>query len=82
MVMRIEVFEEVKLFGRKTCKCARCGKRLRRQMTFWQTLNPYNLRPDGQPKTRADIMAELQAERERWMTEPELCFACREKEQA
>lgn len=71
-------FEKVALTGHKTTQCMKCGKKLRRQRTFWQTLNPFNRRPDGLPKSRADILKELQSEIEAWKQEPEVCQACSE----
>lgn len=43
----------------------------RRQMTrkFFQTINPFNRRPDGAPKTRAEIMVELKAEADAWASD-------------
>lgn len=42
-------------------KCP-CGKRFQRSVYAEQTLNPWNLNADGQPKTRAEIWAELAVE--------------------
>lgn len=68
--------EQVSRHAEKTVKCAKCGKRLRRQRTFCQTINPWNKTADGRVKTRADIMRELTAQVEAWRVKPELCSRC------
>ena len=68
-------FDEVKMQGRKNSKCA-CGKRVTRQHTFSQTINPFNKNKDGEIKTRQEINEELRAEIEAWKQEPVLCTAC------
>jgi len=60
-------FEKVSLPGTRTIVVG--GKKKRQSKTFWQTLNPFNLAPDGMPKTRSEIMAELVTERKKWMEE-------------
>lgn len=69
-------FPEVALTGRKTCSCSVCGKTLRRQKKFWQTISTFNRTADGVPKSAAQIRLELQAAIEDWMTEPESCRGC------
>lgn len=73
--------EVVKYRAAKSVVCE-CGKHVRRQTTFEQTINPYNQRPDGQLKSRADIMDELRTQARRWETKPELCSACAAKKGA
>jgi hypothetical protein len=43
----------------------------KRQMTkkFWQSINPWNCGADGRPKTREDILREVQADRDKWEAE-------------
>lgn len=70
-------FQEVKLYGSKSVKCAGgCGRTLKRQRKFWQTLNPWNKTLAGEPKTITDIRIELQAEIAKWQKEPETCKRC------
>src|SRR4051812_42100516 len=80
----IYTFERVLIRGEKTVKCSSgCGRRLKRSNTFEQTLNPWNTRKDGVPKQRTDIYPELQAERDQWIKEPEICDHCfKEQEHA
>jgi hypothetical protein len=70
-------FEPVGLTARKSCKCAACGKWLRRQRRFEQTLNPYN-RVNGIPKSAGEILAEEHAKAAEWKQRPETCSACLE----
>jgi len=71
-------FQEVKLTGRKTVNCPKCNKKLKRQRTFWQTLNPFNKNKDGEIKNSDNIYHELQAEIIKWQKAPELCSDCEE----
>jgi hypothetical protein len=43
------------------------GKKRQQTRKFWQTLNPFNKSADGTPKNRAQIVAELIAERDEWL---------------
>jgi len=72
-------FEPITWQVRKTVKCAAgCGKSVKRQRTFQQTLNPYNRNAEGQPKTRQEIGVALRAEGDEWQQKPETCTACQE----
>jgi hypothetical protein len=68
-------FEPVGLTAYKAVKCSGCGKTLRRQRRFEQTLNPYN-RTGGIPKTAAEILSEERAKAAEWQQKPETCSAC------
>jgi len=74
----ITIFNEVKLQGTKYVKCRGCNKKIRRQKTFSQTLNPYN-KKNGVIKTRVIIRAELRESIEEWKKESEICQACSNK---
>ena len=69
-------FERIPLTFRKTVKCADCGKRLKRQRTFEQTLNPWNRNAEGQPKSRQEILASLREQGAEWKQQPETCSTC------
>jgi hypothetical protein len=76
--MRTETitFQEVTLRGQKSVKCAGgCGRTLKRQQKFWQTLSPFNKTTAGFVKTAADIRTELESERAKWMLQFRLSFA-------
>jgi hypothetical protein len=75
--MTIYRFEAVTLTGQKTVKCDNCGKWLRRQRTFQQTLNPYNKNAQGELKSRREMNAELNKAIAAWRMEPETCQGCR-----
>ena len=70
------VFDEVYIHGEKVGKCG-CGVRRVRREKFSQTINPYNLKKDGAPKQKRDIMPELVAERDAWKKEPITCAKCK-----
>jgi len=59
-------FEEVTRKVTKRVPCRVCGAKMTRSETLSQTINPFNKNPDGTPKTREQIMADLKAKAERW----------------
>jgi predicted RNA-binding Zn-ribbon protein involved in translation (DUF1610 family) len=74
-------FEKVPLTSRKNLPCPKCGVKVRRQRTTYQTLNPYNKdRETGRPKTVGQIYKELELAAEEWKKLPELCFTCSKDE--
>lgn len=78
--MRI-TFQEVRLYGEKSIKCAGgCGRRLKRQKKFYQTLSPFNKRPDGVVKNHDDIYPELKTALAVWRAKPETCGHCMAEE--
>jgi hypothetical protein len=62
----------------KTAKCIRCEKRLRRATTISKTVNPFNRRADGTPKSRAEVGADVAAAAGQWMAAPVWCDPCGE----
>ena len=58
-------FEAVK--GRREVKiaCKKCGKKLKRVLTTYQTINPFNKTKSGMMKSYGDIAAENAAELEK-----------------
>lgn len=66
------VFEEVSIRAQKSYRCA-CGRRCRRSKKFFQTINPWNKRKDGLPKTVSDIHHEIVVEADAWRKEPDTC---------
>jgi hypothetical protein len=54
-------FREIKHQASKNLPCPGCGKKVRRQRTFGQTLNPFNKNADGKVKTELEIVRELNA---------------------
>lgn len=73
-------FERVPWTAKKSVPCTVCGKKIRRQRTFEQTLNPFNKTTDGRVKTIKDIYPELRAKADAWRNEPETHDACRQLE--
>lgn len=44
------------------------GKKRQKTKTFYQTLNPFNKNSDGTVKSREQILIEIEAEKESWLT--------------
>ena len=51
--------------------CPTCRKPATRTATFEATVNPYNRRPDGVPKTWAEVLVDVRARADEWQPEPE-----------
>jgi hypothetical protein len=63
----------------KTVRCSACRGPVRRQRSFYQTLNPFNVHAlTRKPKDREQIERELLETGAAWQREPELCSACEE----
>lgn len=75
---RTITFPPVKRRAVKNLPCPDCGKKVKRQTTFEQTLNPWNKNAAGEPKSVPEIREELRVEAEAWEAEPVQCKACRE----
>ncbi len=69
-------FEPIRRMAVKSLPCPVCGKRLRRQRTFEQTVNPYNRNAKGDVKTRSEIRRELTVQAIAWGQQPETHSAC------
>lgn len=78
MTTRTYRFVEHKLPASKSVPCAVCGKKIRRQRIFSQTLNPFNKNPDGTVKSVTDIYRQLNIQANEWKTEPETHPGCEE----
>lgn len=76
-----EKYETVKLTGYKAVPCLGCGKMMKRQRTFSQTLNPWNKSKvnQGHLKRRDEIIDELKVKIEEWKKTPAMHEACAEK---
>lgn len=70
-------FERVPLTATKNVPCEGCGKKVRRQRTFEQTISPFN-HVNGIPKSRIVILSELEIRSEAWKDEPEAHTKCAE----
>lgn len=55
-------YTPVKLTHTYSGKCSMCGKITKRQVTFEQTINPWNKNKNGIIKTEQEIYRELRAE--------------------
>lgn len=63
--------------ARKRVNCENCGRVVRRARTFQHTVNPFNKRDDGTPKTWDEVREDVKAEAEAWKQRPERCSACK-----
>jgi hypothetical protein len=59
-------FSEVCILGFKSIRDS-SGKIRKYKKKFFQTLSPFNTTCQGRPKTREEIMRELNRERELWI---------------
>ena len=60
-------FREIKIYGTRQGDCGVCGKPATRKTNFAQTINPFNKDANGNIKTEAQIMKELQEKRTEWI---------------
>lgn len=60
-------FEKVSVKGlRRWVDCE--GKKRQQTKEFYQTISPFNRDAEGNQKTYAQIMVEIKAERDNWLT--------------
>lgn len=69
-------FTTVKHKECKSGKCAKCGKRTKRQCTFEATINPFNKNADGVPKSYGEVLQDVKAQGAEWSRKPILCAGC------
>lgn len=62
-------FQVVKVTGKKSGKCL-CGKLLKRQKTFEQTVNPFNKNEKGEVCTHQEVYEKVRKEAEIWEKSP------------
>jgi hypothetical protein len=65
--MRIN-FDEVAIKATR-CWADENGKKRQETKKFWQTINPFNKGEDGLPKSRDQILREIKAQRDAWLSE-------------
>jgi len=69
-------FERVTRYVTKYVKCRGCSARLKRSATLGQTINPFNKGANGVPKTRLQIVLELEDEAGTWYPANDICRKC------
>ena len=69
-------FNVIREKAKKSGKCRECGKRCSRSETFEQTVNPWNKKKNGQPKSADEIRAELRVTVRTWLGEAIICASC------
>ena len=72
--MRTE-FEKIGVYAKKSGKCL-CGKRRTRSEYLYHTVNPFNVGPNGFPKSREDVREDVQREYQKWLKAPIRCGDC------
>ena len=77
MITRHITFQKVTRMGEKNLPCHECGKKVRRKTTIEHTINPFNRRADGTPKSCTEVLEDVYAELKEWMAKPEVCTKCR-----
>lgn len=75
-------YERVEHWTEKTVPCRVCGKKLKRAITFGQTISPFNTNDDGTRKTREQIRAELKEWAANWHPGNDIHRGCIDAEKA
>jgi len=52
--------------------CRICGQRMTKRRTFSATVNPFNKRADGTPKTFTEVLADVQNQADAWQPDPKI----------
>jgi hypothetical protein len=76
-----EKYEPVTETAVKNLPCPSCGKKVRRQRTFSQTISPFNtnLRPGMTYREQVKaILTALEPQIDAWQAEPVTCTPCEE----
>lgn len=68
--------------ARRKGNCPTCGRQTTRSRTFEHTVNPFNKRSDGEPKTWSEVATDVRTEADAWAPEPavfehDACLAAR-----
>lgn len=71
-----ERYEEVRETRIKNWPCPGCGRKVKRQRTFVNTINPFNRNADGVPKSRREVTADVRAKGDAWAAVPERHTEC------
>lgn len=79
MALIRETYRKMRYPARKYGECKSCGKRIKRQRTFWHTVNPFNKNADGFPKSPSEVWQDVKAEGLAWEKErlDDQCQACK-----
>ena len=65
--MTRHVFPYVRIRARLRGDCPVCGKTTTRTCVFEHTVNPFNRRADGEPKTQDEVRDDVTAEANTWV---------------
>lgn len=72
----IHTYEQLQTTALKSLPCPGCGRKVRRQRTFTETLNPFNRNAAGQPRTHHEVYESLRIQVAAWRAEPVICSRC------
>lgn len=79
-VTRKVVYDEVKNTRKVRIACQYCGAKKTRQTTIGHTVNPFNRKPNGDAKTRAEVSKDVTRALDAWAAEmrdtPFTCDSC------
>jgi hypothetical protein len=64
-------YSKIKHTAKRRVTCETCGKKVDRQRTFEQTVNPWNKNTDGTVKTFLEVLAAVQLEANLWEADPD-----------
>lgn len=60
-------FRGITYMAHRVGKCPVCGRGTTRRRTFMQTVNPWNLNPEGTPKSALEVWCSVETEAKDWM---------------
>lgn len=72
-------YTKYKLTPEKRFKCQACGKHVKRQKTFWQTMSRFNRGLSGAVKSPKEIYESLNSQADQWHKDTVLCATCEGK---
>lgn len=74
----VTTYEPVRVQVTKAMPCPACGRKVRRQRTFQQTINPWNKNADGTVKTSFEVLRAVRIQAKEWQEQPETCASHKE----
>lgn len=67
--MSVEVirFREIKRTITRRSDCPVCGRRVQRSLTLSETVNPWNVGADGNPKSASEVLQSVEQKLRDWV---------------
>jgi len=69
-------FEQLQRWTTRSGRCTNCQKHRKRSTRIWATLNPFNVNSRGVPKSREEVIADLDRQLKEWHAKPFVCATC------